>query len=106
MAEAVLAQRPRRFALPRFMTGEHPFPWLAPITVMLLAFGIYPLAYSVWLSLHKRNPVSRRLDFAVTSQWARALSDPRTWDALQTTLLYTGVALVLQLVLGMLIALL
>jgi multiple sugar transport system permease protein len=106
MAEAVLAQRPRTFALPRFMTAEHPFPWLAPITVMLLVFGIYPLAYSVWLSLHKRNPVTRRLDFAGTSQWVRALSDERTWDALQTTLLYTGVALVVQLILGMAIALL
>jgi multiple sugar transport system permease protein len=106
VSEAVLAQRPRTFALPRFMTAEHPFPWLAPITVMLLVFGIYPLAYSVWLSLHKRNPVTRRLDFAGTSQWVRALSDQRTWDALQTTLLYTGIALVLQLVLGMAIALL
>ena len=26
------------------MTAEHPLPWLAPITVMLLVFGIYPLA--------------------------------------------------------------
>jgi multiple sugar transport system permease protein len=106
VSEAVLAQRPRTFALPRFMTAEHPFPWLAPITVMLLVFGIYPLAYSVWLSLHKRNPVTRRLDFAGSSQWVRALSDERTWDALQTTLLYTAVALGVQLVLGMAIALL
>ncbi|ESY73624.1 ABC transporter permease [Mesorhizobium sp. LNHC252B00] len=88
------------------MTAEHPFPWLAPITVMLLVFGIYPLAYSVWLSFHKRNVVSRQLDFAGFHQWARAFSDTRMWDALETTLIYTFIALAVQLALGILIALL
>jgi multiple sugar transport system permease protein len=88
------------------MTAEHPFPWLAPITVMLLVFGIYPLAYSVWLSFHKRNVVSRQLDFSGVHQWARAFSDARMWHSLETTLIYTFVALVVQLALGILIALL
>jgi multiple sugar transport system permease protein len=107
VSEAALPLRgTRRFALPRFLTAEHPFPWLAPITAMLLVFGIFPLAYSIWLSLHKRNPATRRIDFAGGSQWVRALADERTWSSLETTLLYTAIALALQLVLGMLIALL
>ncbi len=57
MSQATVAIRPARgFALPRFLTSEHPFPWLAPITAMLLIFGVYPLLYALWLSLHKRNP--------------------------------------------------
>ncbi|MER8753611.1 sugar ABC transporter permease [Mesorhizobium sp. M1050] len=106
MSTATLTRERSGWALPRFMTAEHPFPWLAPITVMLLVFGIYPLAYSVWLSFHKRNVVSRQLDFAGFHQWARAFSDTRMWDALETTLIYTFIALAVQLALGILIALL
>ncbi|MER9136985.1 sugar ABC transporter permease [Mesorhizobium sp. M0047] len=106
MSTATLTPERSGWALPRFMTAEHPFPWLAPITVMLLVFGIYPLAYSVWLSFHKRNVVSRQLDFAGFHQWARAFSDTRMWDALETTLIYTFIALAVQLALGILIALL
>ncbi|WP_352128662.1 sugar ABC transporter permease [Mesorhizobium sp. dw_380] len=106
MSTATFTRKRSGWALPRFMTAEHPFPWLAPITVMLLVFGIYPLAYSVWLSFHKRNVVSRQLDFAGFHQWARAFSDTRMWHALETTLIYTFIALAVQLALGILIALL
>lgn len=106
---SALANRPagrRRSALPRFLSAEHPFPWLAPISAMLLVFGVYPLVYSVWLSLQKRNVVTRQLDFAGAHQWLRAFNDHRMWDALGTTVLYTVVALAIQLALGLAIAML
>ncbi|MGN6464854.1 MAG: hypothetical protein ACTHLP_05135, partial [Rhizobiaceae bacterium] len=77
MSDLAFARRPRGFALPRFLTGESPFPWLFPITAMLLVFGIYPLGYSIWLSLHRRNVLTRHLDFVGGAQWSRALSDGR-----------------------------
>ena len=41
MSQVAVATRPaQRFTLPRFLRSEHPFPWLAPITVMLLVFGV------------------------------------------------------------------
>jgi multiple sugar transport system permease protein len=46
----------RHSVWPRFLTSEHPFPWLAPITALLLAFGVYPLLYALWLSLHQAQP--------------------------------------------------
>ncbi|MGN6463982.1 MAG: carbohydrate ABC transporter permease [Rhizobiaceae bacterium] len=88
------------------MTGESPVPWLFPITAMLLVFGIYPLGYSIWLSLQRRNVLTRHLDFVGGAQWSRALSDGRMWHALEITLTYTFVVLAVQLVLGILIALL
>ena len=33
-----------RFAVPRFMISEHPFPWLFPLIAMLLVFAVFPLA--------------------------------------------------------------
>ena len=104
-ADLLPSQR-RAFALPRFLTAEHPFPWLFPATAMMVVFGIYPLVYAIWLSLHKRNPVTRVNVWDPAYNWTKVLGDDRVWNALLNTLTYTGAALVLQLVLGMAIALL
>jgi multiple sugar transport system permease protein len=106
MSDIAFTARSRGFALPRFLTADSPVPWLLPITTMLVVFGLYPLFYSIWLSLHRRNVLTRHLDFVGGSQWARALSDQRMWHSLEITLTYTFVVLAVQLVLGMLIALL
>ena len=54
MTAVAAVQRPRSWlALPRFLTFEHPFPWLLPSTALLLVFGVYPLLYAIWLSLHR-----------------------------------------------------
>ena len=44
--------------------------------------------------------------FDPTHNWTKIFLDERVWNALLNTLFYTGVALLFQLVLGMLIALL
>lgn len=98
--------RPVKSAWPSFLTSEHPFPWLAPITAMLLVFGVYPLLYALWLSLHKRNPVTRANTWDPLWNWSKIFADERVWGAVSTTFIYTGVAIVIELVLGLLIALL
>jgi len=107
MSEVAVSERPaQRFVLPRFLRSEHPFPWLAPITVMLLVFGVYPLVYAFWLSLHKRNPATRISVFNPEYNWLKIFTDERAWGAIGHTYLYTAVAIVIELTLGMLIALL
>jgi multiple sugar transport system permease protein len=96
----------RRFALPRFLMSEHPFPWLFPMTAMLVMFGVYPLLYAIWLSLHKRNPMMRTETLNFTWNWVKLFADERVWGAIGHTYLYTGLACSIELVLGMLIALL
>jgi multiple sugar transport system permease protein len=91
---------------PRWLSSEHPFPWLAPITAMLLVFGIYPLLYALWLSLHQRNRIKRIDEFAGLKNWVQALSDDRVWNALSVTFTYTFLALAIQLLLGLAIAML
>lgn len=90
----------------RWLSSEHPLPWLLPASALMIIFGIYPLLYALWLSLHKRNPVTRANIFDPTHNWLKAFGDARVWDAIATTFLYTGIALIVQLVLGLLIALL
>ena len=88
------------------MTSEHPFPWLLPASALMVIFGLYPLLYAIWLSLQRKHPVTRKLVFNPGYNWAKIFGDDRVWNALFNTFVYTAVALLFQLVLGMLIALL
>ena len=92
--------------LPNWMTSEHPFPWLLPAAALMTVFGIYPLVYAVWLSLQKKHAVTRKYLFAPGHNWGKLFADERIWNAMINTFIYTAIALVVQLVLGMLIALL
>lgn len=92
--------------LPRWMTSEHPLPWLFPASAVLIVFGLYPILYSLWLSLQKRNPVLRTSVFDPSWNWSKVFLDSRAIDAIATTFTYTAIAITIQLVLGMIIALL
>lgn len=95
-----------QIVLPRFLTAEHPFPWLFPASALMVVFGLYPLYKAFESSLYRRNAATRKLIFQPEFNWMKVFQDERVWDALFNTLLYTGVALTFQLVLGILIALL
>jgi multiple sugar transport system permease protein len=92
--------------LPRWFTSEAPLPWLLPASALMVVFGLYPLFEAVRTSLYKKNAATRKLVFDPLYNWTKVFEDPRMWDALLHTLMYTGIAIVFQLVLGMLIALL
>ena len=96
----------KRSLLPRWLTSEHPMPWLFPVTSLLIVFGLYPVLYSLWLSFFKRNPATRKEKFLPSWNWEKLLADERVWDAVQITFTYTLLALSIQLILGLAIALL
>jgi multiple sugar transport system permease protein len=107
VTEGVIAARRGVFTrMPRWLTSEHPFPWLAPLTAMLLVFGIYPLVYSILLSFQQRNRIKRVDEFVGLKNWIQLFNDDRVWNALSVTLTYTAIALVIELALGLCIALL
>ena len=99
-------RKPWRLNLRHMLSSEHPLPWLLPVTSVLIAFGVYPLVYAIWLSLHKRNPVTRLSVFDPAWNWLKIFGDERVWGAIGHTYLYTAVAIAIELVLGLLIALL
>jgi multiple sugar transport system permease protein len=101
-----LIEQPRHSWLPRWFTSEHPLPWLLPASALMVVFGVYPLLAAIWSSLHKKNAATRREVLDPLYNWSKILHDPRLWDALLHTLMYTGIAIFFQLTLGMLIALL
>jgi len=106
MSAADVSFTPRHAWLPRWLTSEHPLPWLFPAISLMTVLGLYPLFYAIWLSLERKHPVTRKLTFRPDYNWGKLLGDERVLNALLNTLIYTSVALLFQLVLGMLIALL
>lgn len=91
---------------PRFFISDRPLPWLLPLTLILVVFALYPFFYNIYLSMHEFVPRKRELVFVGFENWARLFEDSRMWGSLWITLLYTGICLAIQLVLGMVIALL
>jgi multiple sugar transport system permease protein len=72
----------RSFSLPRFLTSEHPFPWLFPAGALMVVFGIYPLYKAIETSLYKKNAATRALVFDPDHNWVKAFGDERVWNAL------------------------
>ena len=104
---ATRAATDKRFiAAPRAMISDHALPWLFPLVAMLVVFALFPFFYNVWLSFHEFVPRERALEWVGTENWTKLFADGRMWGALGITLLYTAVCLVVQLVLGLGIALL
>ena len=89
----------------RLAISDSPWPWLAPLIALLVVFTIYPLIYNVWLSFHEFVPKKRALKFVGTENWVQMFEDARFWGALGVTFLYFAVALVIEVVLGMAVAL-
>jgi multiple sugar transport system permease protein len=90
-------RRERRFALVLF----------APALVLLIATTSAPLVYLLWTSLMRIDLTMPYLSgFAGVENYAKMGADPRFWNSLLLTLIYTSTTVVLQVVLGLSLALL
>jgi multiple sugar transport system permease protein len=92
-----LARQERRFAL----------ALLAPALAVLLLTTTVPLVYLAWTSLNRIDLGMPWLSgFAGVANYAKMGEDPRFWNSLWLTLIYTGSTVVLQVVIGLSLALL
>ena len=88
--------------------AERRFGWLlcAPAVIIMVAVTAYPIAYAVYLSLQRYNLAFPNLvKFVGLSNYGAVLSSPYWWHALWVTLIITVVSVAIELVLGMLLAL-
>jgi len=93
----VLAQRERRFAA----------ALLAPAFLALLATTTFPLMFLIWTSAFRMDLAMPFADGFVGYENYRALfADERFWSSLVVSLIYTGSTVVLQVALGLALALL
>ena len=94
--QSTQAQQERRFALLLFL----------PALLLLLLITTTPLIFLAWNSLQKLNMSMPWLSgFAGIDNYLNMNSDPRFWSSLLLTFIYTASTVVLQVILGLSLAL-
>jgi multiple sugar transport system permease protein len=88
---------------------ERRFAWalLGPALLLLLVITTAPLVYLLWTSLQRLDLGMPWLTgFAGLDNFTKMGADPRFWNSLVLTAVYTGSTVVLQVVVGLALALL
>jgi multiple sugar transport system permease protein len=79
--------------------------FVAPAALALAALALYPSLWVLWLSLQHRVPIFGIARFAGLDHYLFLAGDPRFWNAVRVTLVFTGVSVALELALGLAVAL-
>lgn len=93
----------RRRLLSRLDTVGSPYLLIAPFFLLFAVFGLYPLGYTAWVSLHEWE-MSGQGSFIGFDNYADLFADPDFWNAVVNTLGMLAVATVPQLLLALVIA--
>lgn len=82
--------------------------FLAPAVAFLLLTSVYPLLYSLWLSFHSWNMTIPRSQpvWIGTRNYERLWTDPDFWNSIKVTLIFVTVAVTVEFIFGMGLALL
>jgi trehalose/maltose transport system permease protein len=82
---------------------------VSPSMILIALVAIYPIGYAIWLSLHEysvRVPgLSRWAGSLGLRNYQTALQSSEFWDAFKTTFIFTGASVILELILGVAMAL-
>jgi multiple sugar transport system permease protein len=84
----------------------HNFKFLIPALAALALVTVYPIVYVLWLSLHRKLLIFDVSKLVWLENYRFLLVDARYWNALKNTTYFTGVSVVLELLLGLAIAML
>ncbi len=107
-AAAVETGKARKAVLSEGKRAERRLGWLlcAPAVIVMLAVTAWPIIYSVWLSLQRYDlkfPDQR--EFIWFENYVTVLSNGYWWTAFGVTAFITVISVVIELVLGMVLAL-
>jgi ABC-type sugar transport system permease subunit len=78
--------------------------FLAPSALLIAVFVAWPIVQSAWMSLHDWTFFQKVHEFIGLGNFAELLGDPRFWNALGNTLVFTVVTVPVQIILGLLLA--
>ncbi|OKI30102.1 sugar ABC transporter permease [Streptomyces sp. CB03911] len=97
-ATPVAERRPRA----RWGARAAPYGYLAPFFVLFAAFGLFPLVYTAYVSLHRVElQTSQQMDWVGFQNYTRLLEDPFFWNALRNTFTIGVLSTVPQLVMAL-----
>lgn len=100
-AREATQQRRRR----GFFSSDNPWLWVTPALVFLLSYSIFPLIYNVVISFHEWHTRKKIFEPVGVENWVNLFTnDPRFMNSLGVTLRYVAMVLIIELILGIIIA--
>jgi cellobiose transport system permease protein len=95
---------PPRFRLTRLDIKASPYLYIAPFFVLFGVFGAYPLAYTLWVSLHDWDLLAQDHPFVGLDNYTKLMGDADFWHSVVNTLGIFVISTVPQLLLALWIA--
>jgi cellobiose transport system permease protein len=95
---------PPRFRLTRLDIKASPYLYIAPFFVLFGVFGAYPLAYTLWVSLHDWDLLAQDHPFVGLGNYTQLMGDADFWHSVVNTLGIFVISTVPQLLLALWIA--
>ncbi len=104
VAPAARQPRPWRTRLHRLDRTASPYAYVAPFYLIFIAFGLFPLVYTAWVSLHDWSLLADEHPFVGLANYRELLADAYFWNALGNTGSIWVLSTVPQLLLALLLA--
>ncbi|MQA84415.1 MAG: ABC transporter permease subunit [Streptosporangiales bacterium] len=92
-----------RSRIDRLDVKASPYLYIAPFYLVFAVFGLFPLGYTLWVSLHDWELIGKG-PFIGLANYAQLLGDPYFWNSILNTIGIFVVATVPQLVLALMLA--
>jgi multiple sugar transport system permease protein/N,N'-diacetylchitobiose transport system permease protein len=93
----------------RLRPGHRAFAVLLTVPTLIIVLGltIYPVVYALWISLHRYDLIRSRnaMPFIGLANYVDIVSSRYFWDSAWRTLYFTIVSLIVQVILGLAMAL-
>ncbi|MGE5720290.1 MAG: carbohydrate ABC transporter permease [Nocardioidaceae bacterium] len=93
-----------RQRLNRWDVKASPYAYIAPFFILFLAFGLVPLGYTAYVSVHEWNLLSGKGEYVGLENYRNVLGDRYFWKALQNTISIFVLSSLPQVVLALAIA--
>lgn len=92
----------------KFIQQIEPAFYIAPSFAVMAVILVYPLGYSLWLSFHRwtLRTFKQGIPFVGLENYRQLFSNPEFWSSLRITFTFVLLAITLEFVLGMALALL
>ncbi|QSB17079.1 sugar ABC transporter permease [Natronosporangium hydrolyticum] len=81
-----------------------PYLYIAPFFILFAVFGLFPLGYTAWVSLHDWSLLSDEQTFVGLANYRELLTDAYFWNALRNTISILILGTVPQLFFALIIA--
>jgi cellobiose transport system permease protein len=96
------APQPWRMRLTRLDQRFSPYAYVSPFFLLFIAFGLFPLVYTAWVSLHSVTLQNTdEMKWVGLDNYTRLLHDDRFWNALTNTFTIGVISTVPQLLMAL-----